>query len=337
MRVWIDLANSPHVPLFDCVHERLRRDGCEVVLTARDHAQTVELARRRWPDVLVVGGESPSGRRAKAQTLAKRADALRRLARARRVDVALSHGSYAQLLAARAAGVPAVTMMDYEHQPANHLSFRLARRVIVPTAFPERALRRFGARARKVVRYSGFKEELYLAGFRADDRVLEELGLDPRRVIAVMRPAPEGALYHRDANRHFENLLAAAARRGDVQTVLLPRTREQVERYRSLDGVVVPVRPVDGRSLLACADLTVGAGGTMNRESALLGTPTYTVFSGRLAAVDAELIRRGLLHDLRQPGVAPAFEKKRDGSRDVPVERREPILDAIASALADVA
>ena len=51
--------------------------------------------------------------------------------------MALSHGSYAQIVAARLARVPAVTMMDYEHQPANHLSFRLARRVIVPATFPE--------------------------------------------------------------------------------------------------------------------------------------------------------------------------------------------------------
>ena len=31
----------------------------------------------------------------------------------------------------------------------------------------------------------------------------------------------------------------------------------------------------------------------MTRESALLGTPTYTVFLGELAAEDAELIRLG--------------------------------------------
>ena len=336
MRIWIDLANSPHVPLFQCIVERLRREGWDVLLTARDHAQTVPLARRVWPDVLVVGGESPAGRRAKALTLARRAESLRRLARSRRPDVALSHGSYAQLLAARAARVPAVTMMDYEHQPANHLSFRLARRVIVPTAFPERALRMFGARGRKVVRYAGFKEELYLAGFRPDTAVLGELGLDAAGVIAVLRAPPDGALYHRDLNSRFEDLIETARRRHDVQTVLLPRTRAQVERYGRLDGVVVPARPVDGRSLLACADLTVGGGGTMSRESALLGTPTYTVFSGRLAAVDAELIRRGLLYDLRQPGVAPSFVKKDGAGNSVPRERRDPILECITGALAEV-
>ena len=52
--------------------------------------------------------------------------------RFKRPDVAFSQGSYAQLFAAQLAGIPSVTMMDYEHQPGNHLSFRPTRRVIVP-------------------------------------------------------------------------------------------------------------------------------------------------------------------------------------------------------------
>jgi predicted glycosyltransferase len=75
----------------------------------------------------------------------------------------------------------------------------------------------------------------------------------------------------------------------------------------------------------------------MNRESALLRTPTYTVFSGRLAAVDAALISTGLLYDLRRPGTLPSFEKK--ASRPVPVEpeRRHAIFGRIETALGAVA
>jgi predicted glycosyltransferase len=236
-------------------------------------------------------------------------------------------------VAARAAGVPGVTMMDYEHQPANHLSFRLARRVIVPRVFPEAALRRFGAPPRKVVRYEGFKEQLYLSGFRPDRSVLDELGLDRARVIAVFRPPPEGALYHRMANERFEKLLRLAIAREDVDVVLLPREAEQRWRYGALSGVRIPERAVDGASLLALADLVVGAGGTMNRESALLGTPTYTVFAGPLAAVDAELMRKGLLHDLRQTAELPTLEKKSTQTAPSP-GASEPIMGAVLGALA---
>ena len=323
------------MPLFEPVVERLREDGHEVLLTARDHAQTLEPARRLWPELIVVGGESPSGRAAKALAIAARAEGLRRLARRERLDVALSHGSYAQIVAARAAGIPAVTMMDYEYQPANNLSFRLAKRVLVPRLFPDEALRRFGASDRKTVRYDGFKEELYLAGFQPNPAVLEKLSLDPERVITVFRPPPEGALYQRTPNRRFEDVLARAVADRSAQVVVLPRQREQAERY-AVSGAIVPPEAIDGRSLLACADLLVGAGGTMNRESALLGTPTYTVFAARLGAVDAELIRRGLLRDLRDPNTNVAMEKKKPSVPRIPAERRRQILHVILTTLAAV-
>jgi predicted glycosyltransferase len=284
-----------------------------VLVTARAHAQTVELARRRWPDILVIGDQSPRRPGAKALKIAHRAEELWRLARRTRPDVAFSHGSYAQLLAARAAGVPAVTMMDYEHQPANHLSFRLATRVIVPEVFPDSSLRRCGAHPRKVVRYPGFKEELYLEGTEPDPSVIDEMKLERSKVIAVMRPPPDGALYHRKKNLRFDELLDLALARRDVRPVVLPRDVQQRDRYARLSGVAIPARPIDGISLLASADVSIGAGGTMSRESALLGVPTYTVFSGPLGAVDAALIRSGLLRDLRAPGTMPVFEKRQGG------------------------
>jgi uncharacterized protein len=329
VRVWVDLSNSPHVPLLHPIVQRLEEEGHDVVLSARDHAQTLELARQHWPDIEVVGSATPIGRVRKAMDIAGRARALRRFARRERPDVAFSHGSYAQLAAARTLRMPSVTMMDYEHQPANHVSFRLANRVVVPEVFPTDALRRFGARPTKVVHYPGFKEELYLEGFRPDPRVLQELGLDPRRVIAVFRPPPYRALYHQMANDHFDEVLAEARQQG-AQIVLLPRDAEQARRYG--DGAIVARRAVDGPSLLALADLVVGAGGTMNRESALLGTPTYTVFAGELAAVDAELIRRGLLHDLRDEAAEPEF-RKRDASDSRPVLEGQAIMTAILQTL----
>jgi predicted glycosyltransferase len=300
VKVWVDLANSPHVPLFVPIVKRLRAEGADVVVSARDHAQTLPLARAAFPEVTVVGGASPPGKLRKGLAIAARARALRAFARSEKPDVAISHGSYAQIVAARTAGVPAVTMMDYEYQPANHVSFRLARRVVVPASFPEAALRRHGARPERVVRYDGFKEQLYLAGVKARPALLAELGLDPERPTAVMRPPPEGALYHGAGTSRFDQVLVHVLGKG-AEVVLLPRDDLQAARYATR-GATVPPAVVDGPTLLATADLVVGGGGTMTREAALLGTPTYTVFAARLAAVDEELIRTGRLTDLRGAG-----------------------------------
>ena len=93
--------------LFEPIGRRLRDRGHELVLTTRDHAQTVELARGARAGVEVIGGESPGGRRAKAAAIAGRVRALARWAKAARPDVALSHNSYAQIVAARMRGIAA--------------------------------------------------------------------------------------------------------------------------------------------------------------------------------------------------------------------------------------
>ena len=63
-------------------------------------------------------------------------------------------------------------------------------------------------------------------------------------------------------------------------------------------GFIVPEQRVDAQSLIAYADLVVSAGGTMNREAVALGTPVFTVFEGRLGAVDERLIAEGRLRQL---------------------------------------
>jgi uncharacterized protein len=67
-----------------------------------------------------------------------------------------------------------------------------------------------------------------------------------------------------------------------------------------LPSVVVPEHAVDGGSLIAGADLVVSAGGTMNREAVVLGTPVYTTFAGRLGGVDERLVAEGRLRPLER-------------------------------------
>src|SRR5882762_882437 len=159
MRICIDLANSPHVQFFRVLIPEFATRGHQVEITARDFAQTVELALNAGMMPHVIGGHGGGSITGKAGNLIGRAGALRKWARDRGFDLALSHNSYAQIAAAAALGVKAMTLMDYEHQPANHLAFRLASRVIVPRSFPATELRKYGAPTRKVKRYDGLKEE----------------------------------------------------------------------------------------------------------------------------------------------------------------------------------
>ena len=300
MRIWIDLANSPHVPFFRALIPEFVARGHQVEITARDFAQTVELAMNAGLTPHVIGGHGGGSLTGKAGNLIGRAGALRKWARDRGFDLALSHNSYAQIAAAAALRVKAVTLMDYEHQPANHLAFRLASRVIVPRAFPAAELRRFGASMRKVKRYEGTKEDVYLADFASDPtfaETLRRLGVASEDVLVVARPPAREALYHRFENKLFDELLMRLSSRQDVKIILLPRSDTQRADYgvRKFANLVMPRAALDGANLIAAADLVVSAGGTMNREAAALGVPAASVYAGKWAAIDEELVREGRL------------------------------------------
>ena len=317
MRVWIDLANSPHPLLFEPVARLLEHRGHEVVVTARDHAQTVQLARAVWPAVEVVGGASPNSRTAKVAMLADRFRLLRRFAIRERPDVALSHNSYAQVVAARALGIPAVTAMDYEHQPANHVAFRLASVILLPEALRGSEVVGQGATPAKTRYYDGLKEELYLGEFTPDPGVLGRLGIERSdgTPVVVARTAPSRAAYHRFQNTLFVDVLKLLEAEDGVHCVVLPRHPDESERLAGIGGgrLIVPQAAVDSRSLMAAGDLVVGAGGTMTREAALLGVPTVTLFGGRPAAVDRWLEHQGLLRRLERAEDVLPVARRPDG------------------------
>jgi predicted glycosyltransferase len=310
LRVWVDLTNSPHVLVMRPLIAAMRAEGHEVEVTARDFAQTLELLERFGMAHTAVGRHRGGRVASKAAGLVSRSLALARWARRRApFDLAAGHGSNDVTVAARLLGVPSVTAFDYEWARVQHtVNCRLARGVVVPEAIPPERLFPYGARG-KLRRYRGLKEEYYLADFEPDPGVLGELGLDPGRPLAVVRTPPEVSLYHRFENAGFPLVLERL--RDQAQTVVLPRTPEQRAQVTRLGGLVVPERAMDTQSLVALADLVVSAGGTMNREAVALGTPVYTLFEGRLGAVDEGLIGQGRLRRLSNP-------------KDIVVERRPP-------------
>jgi predicted glycosyltransferase len=324
MRVWIDLTNTAHVLVLRPLVERLEAGGHEVELTARPLSHTLELLDDWGHPYVALGWHGGAGRAGKALAAASRVPQLFRFVRGRGFTCALAHGSTDLPPVARALRIPNTTMFDYEWATLQHsANCRLANRVLVPDAIPPERLARYGARPPKLVQYSGLKEEYYLSDFEPDERVLEELGVRPDRPLAVVRTAPSYALYLGGSESSLlHEVLERLAHEG-AETVVLARNDEQRRAVDGLElGAIVPDRAVDGRSLVAFADLLVSAGGTMNREAAVLGTPVWSIFEGKLGAVDEQLAREGRLRFLKDPGQL-TVERKPPGAYENRV-RRDP-------------
>jgi predicted glycosyltransferase len=334
VRVWIDITNSPQVLFFRPLIALLRQRGSEVLVTTREFAQTTELLTLHGIEHDVVGPpHGGAGVIGKSRAMAGRVRALRAHVQRHNADVALSHASHELPLVARSLGIPSAYAFDYEFARTQHgLASRAASRVVVPDAIPQHRLSRLGARAAKVRRYPGLKEEYYLGDVTADRGVFDALGIDGERIVVVVRTPPDVSLYHRHENPLFTDVLARLDREPGVQAVALPRTAEQrAEIRRGFPSLLVPEHVVDARSLVALADLVVSAGGTMNREAVALGVPVYTTFAGELGAVDESLVSEGRLRILTSASELVLEKRSGAGGR---IERDPAmLLDLLLTAL----
>jgi predicted glycosyltransferase len=344
MRVWVDCTAAAHPLVLRPIIERLEGRGHEVFVTAREYGQTLGVLERLGIPYTSVGSHGGASALGKGAALAGRSARLARLVRRRRPALAIGHGSVDLAIVSALLRIPSVQMQDYEFAGwQRRISFRVARRVLAPDAIPVERLERIGAKAAKLVRYPGLKEEYYLADFEPDPAVLGELGLDRERVLVVVRPPPETSEYHAPNDLYAAVLKRLVSDRPGtrgpgVQAVVIPRTEQQAEAARALGGanLIVPSRAIDAQSLIALADLVVSAGGTMNREAVALGTPVFTTFAGRMGGVDEALIAEGRLHVLTNPTELPL--RKRETPIGV-LERRDPellvegVLGAVEAAI----
>ncbi len=303
MRIWVDCTAAAHPLVLRPLIKRFQAAGHEVEVTAREFGQLEGILDRLGIAYTAVGKHGGARAVGKGLALAGRSARLWRWAGGRGFDLGLAHGSVDIALVCRARQIPLVQMNDYEHAGRQRrIGFRAARLVMAPDAIPVEAMERAGARTDRLFRYPGLKEDYYLADFTPNPAVLGELGIDTEGVIAVMRPPPETSEYHAD-NPLYEGVIERLAGVRDATTVVIPRTEAQAERLRQrgAPSFLIPDHAVDAQSLIAYADLVVSAGGTMNREAVALGTPVYTIFSGRLGAVDERLIAEGKLRPLSDP------------------------------------
>jgi predicted glycosyltransferase len=302
-KIWIDLDNSPHIPFFHPVIRELERRGYSIVLTARDCYQVCGLADLFHLDCRVVGRHYGKNRYMKIIGALIRSCQLARFARKQRPDIALSHGSRAQIIAASALGIPAIVAIDYEH--GQQLPFVRAALYMVPEVLAERNPWPRGA----VRSYPGIKEDVYVPSFRPDGSILADLSIDPAAIVITVRPPATEAHYHNPAGETlFSEVLEHFGAKEGVVLVVLPRSDSQADEIRrkwpkllSAGKVIVPDRVLDGLNLMWHSDLVVSGGGTMNREAAALGVPVYSIFKGSIGAVDRYLAEKGRLILLDTP------------------------------------
>ena len=298
-KIWIDLDNSPHVPLFKPIIDELNRRGYQVVLTARDCFQVCGLADLFNLHYKRIGRHYGKNKILKVLGLFVRAMELAPTVLRERPDFALSHGSRSQLLLSSILRIPSCIMADYEYTQG--LVLINPDWVIFPEMIPDDAINLSGERIRK---YPGLKEDIYVPNFKPDSEILPMLGLTQDDLIVTIRPPATEAHYHNpESDKLFYAVVEFLGHHSHVRMVILPRNEKKQTalvkntwpEWSATGKIIIPDHVVNGLDLIWYSDFVVSGGGTMNREAAALGVPVYSIFRGKIGAVDRYLSNTGRL------------------------------------------
>lgn len=339
-RVWIDIDNSPHVPFFLPIIEELKAHGVELLLTARNIYQVVELLEFFQLPCKVIGRHYGKNKVLKVVGNLLRVVELVPTAAGSRPDLAISHGSRAQLLLSKAMRIPTILLHDYEH--STKTGFIESDWLMMPDVIPAGAMSK---KQDRVLRYPGLKEDVYVPGFRPDPSLMGQLGISADELVVAVRPPATEAHYHNpESEVLFAETMRFLASIPKVRAVTLPRNARQSKQLQAewseliADGrMLIPSSPVDGLNLIWFSDLVVSGGGTMNREAAALGVPVYSIFRGKIGAVDHYLAEQGRMTLIESTGdVHTKIKVCRWNRPSQPDSRRRPALEYIVSCIMSV-
>jgi predicted glycosyltransferase len=301
MRVWYDVCTGKHMRYGNALAKRLRSRGHEVVLTTREHPDTVGVADVVGEKPVVVGKYAPASLFSRLEASASRMMGFSKLFRNRLPDMAVAHQSVELCRTAFGLGVPITLTADTPHAVAvNKLTIPLANTLVISKAIPIHFFRRYGAS--HIVQFDGVDEVAWIKGFKPMK------GFDFKQPLIVVRQMETRASY---ALGKEDVTLKLAEKLSQLGSVLFLSRYVKLERK----GLIVVKGFVDSASAAAHADLVVSIGGTISREAALQGVPSIAVSEISRTYVNRFLARKGFPLFLVDSSKALECAKKYLGKR----------------------
>ena len=310
---WIDLENTPNVLFFEPIVKRLRSMNHTVYITCRDYSDIPMLSKLYGIQGSTVGWHGGRNKIQKICVGLVRSMLLAKWARKKQIDLAVGFGSRTLALASGLLRIPNITIFDYEH--ISTAAYKFCDWVFVPEEVSSQYLVERGIPERKLIKYTGLKEEVYASVYKADGSSLGQMEYDKEKVIVTIRPPATKAHYHNHLSEIIcKRILERVVGDSSIVAIFLKRdddsTFDEFFKYENIKRLEVPVKGLD---LIINSDLVISGGGTMIREAVALGIPAYSVFTGKMPAVDERLVCEGRLVMVREPeGVNRIQFVKRD-------------------------
>ncbi|OYR60107.1 hypothetical protein DJ83_10410 [Halorubrum ezzemoulense] len=303
VHTWVDLVSPSHPFFFKSLLDNL--SNIELTTTVREKTETVDLAEDVGFDYEIVGRDFDNTFLRKVGIPLRTAQLA---VQAPTADVSLSSRNAMCILASKARGIPSIHFTDNDitahvdglkyEEVYNRLE-AMATHNVVPAAFETNELIKRGADPAGIHTYDGYKEDIYVAGFKPNPDFVEQLPFDE---YIVIRPEALDAAYVDTDHSLVPDLLEEAAER-NLSVIYLPRGRGDEIHAEPYDEqqVYVPDSALNGLQLAWHAKCMLTGSGTMAREAACMEKPAVSFFPNTLLSVDQKMEAEGLIYHSRDP------------------------------------
>jgi len=298
MKIWIDLINSPHINFFKPFIKKWEEEGNEVIITARNLANTIDLIEQNRWNYTEIGGHAGKNIIMKMFYFPLRVLQLCRFLNRTKPDIGISQSSFYSPVAGKLVGIPTIYLNDNEHAKGNYIAFKFASLSIIPFFLKAHAESNSWHKKFNMDYYPGIKEGIYLSQFSFSN---SQEYVDENDKQIFIRLEPWTAQYYNGKRDFMDKLILHL--KNKYYVTILPRSFEQAKHYQSssFDGVKVAIKPIPLEVIVRKCRLFIGAGGSMTRELAYLGIPTISVYQDVLLEVDKYLINSKYMYYLHSP------------------------------------
>jgi predicted glycosyltransferase len=270
--VWLDSVTPKDSLLICSLLPSLKAKGYKTIVTAKKQTQTTEILGLLGIDYTCVG-EYGITLEEKLRVEQKRTlqflDIFDKIGMPK---VLWTHGDVSAIRTAFGLQIPIVYSNDTIH--AYHVArlvCPLVNWLVAPLPFGK-SWSRFGIPKSKITLYDGVEEVAWLPRKPELGQPENLKELSEKNRVVLFRNAEYKASYCKDVKVDAWKLIEEISKLATV--VYLPRYEEEREELKNLRNVWVPPKTVLAFQLMPFVDAVVGSGGTLCRESALMGVPT---------------------------------------------------------------
>ncbi len=342
MKLWLDILTPKQVLFFGPLTEALRKEGHELLATARHYREVDQLAKKKGMRLDFVGERAGAKLSEQLKASLNRMQQLLPLVESFEPDLSLSVASVECARISFGMRIKHVAVNDSPHSAvAARLSLPLSHHLLTPWLIPFEAWTVYGIARRAITRYRALDPAAWLKRMRQTK--LPQSRQSAGRPTVVVRLEESYAPYMIGTDRSWgerllEKLVPAF---DDCNVVLLSRYENQLEHMTKLyaDRCIVPQEAVDGVTLLGRTDLFVGMGGTMTTEAALMGVPTISAFQGGMLYTEKYLLGKGILKKSRNPSEIVRLGRSllREEQRALISKKAKSVLDSMEDPVERVA